>query len=194
MTDCRLMSSRRWGTVLGVVLACGALGACGASLPTSSERAAADTAETVCSLLEDWNNDLTEVFNSTSAAITDADDPATSVDVLVGGFDDMIALAEANRDDLDDLDLPAIDERDDLIAELRAGADESIAVLEEERADADALPPIDIDDQAGAIGGASVGLERATSVLEPSIGAYDDETLREAFATEERCENVIQPF
>jgi hypothetical protein len=188
------MSSRRWRTALGVVLACGALGACGASLPTSTERAATGTAETVCSLLEDWNNDLTEVFNATSAEITDADDPATSVDVLVGGFDDMIAVAEANRDDLDDLDLPATDERDDLVAELRAGADESIAVLEEERAEAAALPPIDIDDQAGAIGGASVGLERATSVLEPSIGSYDDEALRDAFATEERCENVIQPF
>jgi hypothetical protein len=114
--------------------------------------------------------------------------------VLVGGFDDMIAVAEANRDELDDLDLPTVDERDDLIAELEAGADESIAVLEEERADAAALPPIEIDDQGGAIGGASVGLERATSVLEPSIGDYDDETLRDAFATEDGCEQVIQPF
>jgi hypothetical protein len=188
------MSSTRWGTALGVMLACGALGACGASLPTSAERAATETAETVCSLLRDSNNDLTEVFNDTSAAITDADDPATSVDVLVGGFDDMVAIAEAHRDDLDDLDLPAIAERDDLIAELKAGADESIAVLEEERADAAALPPIEIDDQGGAIGGASVGLERATSVLEPSIGDYDDETLRDAFATDEGCEHVIQPF
>jgi hypothetical protein len=188
------MSSKRWGTALGVVLACGALGACGASLPTSAERAATETAETVCSLLRDSNNDLTEVFNDTSAAITDADDPSTSVEVLVGGFDDMVAIAEAHRDDLDDVDLPAIDERDDLIAELKAGADESIAVLEEERADAAALPPIEIDDQGGAIGGASVGLERATSVLEPSIGDYDDETLRDAFATDEDCEHVIQPF
>jgi hypothetical protein len=194
VTDCRTMPSRRWGTALGLVLACGVLGACGASLPTSSEEAATETAETVCSLLRDWNNDLTEVFNATSAAITDADDPATSVDVLVGGFDDMIAVAEANRDELDDVDLPTVDERDDLIAELEAGADESIAVLEEERADAAALPPIEIDDQGGAIGGASVGLERATSVLEPSIGDYDEETLRDAFATEDGCAQVIQPF
>lgn len=188
------MASRRWGTVVGLVLGCGVLGACGASLPTSSEQAASETAETVCSLLRDWNNDLTEVFNATSAAITDADDPATSVAVLVEGFDDMITIAEANRDDLDDLDLPAVAERDDLIAGLRAGAEESLAVLDTERADAAALPPIEIDDQAGAIGGASVGLERATSVLEPSIGEYDDETLRDAFATEDGCEHVTQPF
>jgi hypothetical protein len=188
------MTSRRWGTALGLVLACGVLGACGASLPTSSEKAASETAENVCSLLRDWNNDLTEVFNATSATITDADDPATSVGVLVGGFDDMIAVAEANRDDLDDLDLPAVEERDDLIAELAAGADESIAVLESERDEAAALPPIEIDDQAGAIGGASVGLERATSVLEPSIGELEDETLRDAFAAEDGCAQVIQPF
>ena len=99
--------------MLGAVLACSGLGACGASLPTSAEKAASETAETVCAELRDSNNDLTEVFNATSAAITDADDPATSVDVLVGGFDDMIAVAEADRDDLDDLDLPTVDERDD---------------------------------------------------------------------------------
>jgi hypothetical protein len=39
-----------------------------------------------------------------------------------------------------------------------------------------------------------VGLERATSVLEPSIGDYDEETLRDAFATEDGCAQVIQPF
>ena len=180
------------GTV--TLVACVALGACGASQPTSAENAATRTADTVCSLLRDFNNDLTEVFNATSAQITDADDPETSVDVLVDGFDEMVALAEDHRAELDELDLPSIDERDALTAELIEGADESLAVLESERDDAAALPPIEIDDQAGAIGGASVGLERATSVLEPSIGAYQDDLLREAFAADEGCENVIQPF
>lgn len=188
------MPSRRWGTVLGGVLACAGLAACGASLPTSDEEAASETAGTVCALLRDWNNDLTEVFNATSAAITDADDPATSVGVLVDGFDEMIALAETHRSDLDDLRLPAVDDRDELITELTAGADESIAVLEAERDEAAALAPVEIDDQAGAIGGASVGLERATSVLEPSVGQLDDATLRDAFAADDGCEHVIQPF
>ena len=66
--------------------------------------------------------------------------------------------------------------------------------LEDERAEAGDLAPIEVDDQAGALGGASVGLERATSVLEPSIGTYQDEALREAFAADEDCEHVIQPF
>ena len=180
-------------TVAGL-LAVVTAGGCGASRPTYAEAAATDTADTVCALLRDWNNDLTEAFNDTSAAITDADDPATSVDVLVEGFDEMIAIAEARRAELDELDLPAVDEREALLDELIAGADESLAVLEDEREEAAALPPVDIEDQAGAIGGASVGLERATSVLEPSIGRYDDELLREAFATDGGCEHVIQPF
>jgi hypothetical protein len=176
------------------VLLAGMSAACGASEPTSSEAAAAETADTVCNLLRDWNNDLSEVFNATSAEITDTDDPATSVDTLVDGFDEMIALAEEHQAQLDDLDLPAVDERDALLAELADGADESLAALEEERAQAAALPPIEISDQGGAIGGASVGLERATSVLEPSIGAYEDEELRAAFADDEDCAHVIQPF
>jgi hypothetical protein len=187
------MRATPWGT-LGLAAATLAAAACGASLPTSAEAAATGTADTVCTLLRDWNNDLTEAFNATSDAITDADDPDTSVDALVAGFDEMIALAEEHRAELDDLDLPAVAERDALLAELTAGADESVAVLEEERDEAAELAPIEVDDQAGALGGASVGVERATSVLEPAIGAYDDETLREAFAADEGCEHVIQPF
>ena len=184
----------RWGTTAVGLLAAWAIGACGASQPTYAEAAATETADTVCTLLRGWNNDLTEAFNATSAAITDDDDPATSVDLLVSGFDEMIAIGEAHRADLDELDLPAVDEREALVDELVAGADESLAVLEAEREEAAALPPIELDDQAGAIGGASVGLERATSVLEPSIGTYQDEALRQAFAADEGCEHVIQPF
>ncbi len=179
---------------VGLLVAAAAVAACGASEPTSAEAAAAETADTVCSLLRDWNNDLTGVFNSTSDAITDADDPDTSVDELVAGFDEMVVLAADHRAELDDLDLPAVAERDELIAELTVGADESIEVLEDERAETVDLAPIEVDDQAGALGGASVGLERATSVLEPSIGTYQDEALREAFAADEDCEHVIQPF
>lgn len=180
--------------VLAAVALAGAAGACGASEPTSTEAAAADTADAVCNLLRQWNNDLTEVFNATSTAITDTDDPVASVDTLVDGFDQMIAIGEDHQAQIEELDLPAVDERDDLLAELAEGADESLAVLEEERDQAAALPPIEISDQAGAIGGASVGLERATAVLEPEIGSYDDEELRAAFAADDDCSNVIQPF
>lgn len=166
---------------------------CGATKPTTSEAAAAETAETVCATLRRWNNDLTEVFNATSQQITDDDDPDTAGDVLVDGFDEMIELATDHRDEVDGLDLPAASWRDDLIAELAAGADESIAVLQDERGEAADLPPIEVDDQGGAVGGASVGLERATAVLEPSVGAYDP-ALGAAFAADEGCEHVVQPF
>jgi hypothetical protein len=175
--------------LVGVVLAAG----CGARKPTTSEAAAAETAETVCATLRRWNNDLTEVFNATSQQITDDDDPDTAGDVLVDGFDEMIELASDHRDEVDGLDLPAAGWRDDLIAELAAGADESIAVLQDERGEAADLPPIEVDDQGGAVGGASVGLERATAVLEPSVGAYDP-VLGAAFAADEGCEHVVQPF
>jgi hypothetical protein len=166
---------------------------CGASKPTSSEAAAAETAETVCATLRRWNNDLADVFNATSQQITDDDDPDTAGDVLVDGFDEMIELATDHRDEVDGLDLPAAGWRDDLLAELAAGADESIVVLQDEREHATELPPIEVDDQGGAVGGASVGLERATSVLEPSVGAYDP-VLGAAFVADEGCEHVIQPF
>jgi hypothetical protein len=166
---------------------------CGATRPTSAEAAAAETAETVCATLRRWNNDLTEVFNTTSQRITDDDDPDTAGDVLVAGFDEMIELATAHRVEVDELDLPAAGWRDDLVAELAAGADESIEALQEERDQAADLPRIEVDDQGGAVGGASVGLERATSVLEPSAGAYDP-VLGAAFAAEEGCEHVVQPL
>ncbi len=166
---------------------------CGASEPTSTEASAAETAETVCATLRRWNNDLTDVFNATSQQVTDDDDPDTAGDVLVAGFDRMIELAEAHRDEAGQLDLPVADWREDLQAELAAGADESLAVLQEERDQAAALPPVEVDDQAGAIGGASVGIERATAVLEPSVAAYDP-VLGQAFVANEGCEHVIQPF
>jgi hypothetical protein len=166
---------------------------CGASEPTSSEAAAAETADTVCTMLRRWDNELGDVMNATSQSITDDDDPDTAGDVLVAGFDEMLDVAVAHREELDDLDLPVVNERDELLDELAGGADESIQVLEDERDQAAELPPIEVSDQGGALGGASVGVERATSVLEPSVGRYDD-ALSTAFAANEGCQHVIQPF
>lgn len=186
----------RWGwlSLTSLAAATTLAGGCGDTEPTTSEAAAAETAETVCAMLRRWNNEITETINATSQSITDDDDPDTAVGVLVAGFDELIEIAGAHRDELDGAELPAVDERDALLEELADGADESIAVLEEERAEAAGLPAIEVEDQGGALGGAFVGVERATSVLEPRIGEYDDEALREAFAANEGCEHVIQPF
>lgn len=187
-----MRSSWAWlaSAVTTTILAAG----CGDTEPTTSEAAAAETADTVCTMLRRWNNELTDVLNATSQSITDDDDPETAVAVLVAGFDELIEIAFAHRGEVDDLELPNVDERDALLEELAEGADESTAVLEEERAQAAELPAIELADQPGALGGASVGVERATSVLEPEIGGYEDEALREAFAANEGCEHVIQPF
>jgi hypothetical protein len=176
---------------LGVAMALATAG-CGASEPTSVEAAAAETADAVCTTLRGWNNELTDVFNATSQEITDDDDPATAGGVLVAGFDEMVAVAEAHVEEARELELPRTVWSDDLRAELGAGAEQSLAVLEDERDEAADLPPIDVDEQGGAIGGASVGVERATSAFEPSAGRYDA-VLAEAFAANEGCAHVVQP-
>jgi hypothetical protein len=154
---------------------------------------AAETAEAVCTMLRDWNNDLGDVINTTSQTITDEDDPSTANDVLLDGFDQMIRLAEQHREEVDELQLPAVDERDRLVEELAEGADESIDVLHEEKAEAAELGPIDVDEQRSALGGAFTGVERALSVIEPEIERYDAD-LQRAFENDEGCVHVIQPF
>lgn len=180
--------------VTGFVAALTALaaGACGASLPTSSENDAAETADAVCSLLRDWNNEMGDVINATSKSITDDDDPSTANDVLAEGFEQLLEVAEERRAQLDDLDLPDVLDREALLDDLRAGADRSIEVLEAELDDIADLEPITIERQGGALGGAFVAVEGALSVIEPEVANYGSE-LRTAFEEEEGCRHVVQP-
>jgi hypothetical protein len=185
---------RRAGTTVLVLALTAGSAACGSSKPTTRESAASETAASVCGMLRRWNNEIADVMNATSDAITGADDPETANDVLLDGFDDLIPLAEDHRAEVDDLDLPATNQRDRLIEELRDGADKAIDALEDKRAEIEELPPITVSAQAGAIGGAFIAVERANSVVEPAIGTYDDEELKAAFAADDGCEHVIQPF
>lgn len=176
--------------VVGVGLA-----ACGDDGPaTTSEDDAAATADTVCTLLRDWNNDLADIINTTTDTITDADDPDTANQVLLDGWDELITAAETHTAEAGDLDLPDTASRDRLLADLTAGADEALTVLKDERTDIAALPPITVEDQPGVLGGALVTLERVGSVVEPEIGGYEDAPIRHAFAADPGCDNVIQPF
>jgi hypothetical protein len=168
--------------------------ACGASLPTSTEAAAADTAATVCGLLREWSNDLAGTMNATSDAVTDDDDPATAPEVLRAGYDELIAIAEEHLAEVDALDLPATGAREEIVDDLRTGAGAAVAELEEHRAELDALEAVEVDDQRGVLGGAFTNLEKAQSVVEPQVGAYEEEAVRAAFADEPTCEHVIQPF
>jgi hypothetical protein len=182
-----MRGDRVWWVASAFVIAAVVAG-CGDDSPE-----AAETADMVCTMLRDWNNDLGAVVNSTSQTITDQDDPGTANRVLLDGFDEMIRLAEQHRRQVDELQLPAVEERDRLVDELAEGADESIDVLGEERADAAELAPIDVDEQGAALGGLFTGVERALSVIEPEIGRYDAD-LRRAFDDDEGCAHVIQPF
>ncbi len=170
----------------------GALPACGASEPTSAEAASAEVAGIVCATLREWNNELGDELNSTSQSVTDDDDPTTANSVLLAGVDELIALAEANRDEVDQLDLPDVHDRQALLAELAANADQSVDELERERARVAELEPITVQRQAGALGGAFTALEGALAVLEPEVARYRPE-LRDAFVAEEGCRHVVQP-
>ncbi|HEY8524871.1 MAG TPA: hypothetical protein VIL48_07920 [Acidimicrobiales bacterium] len=185
---------RAWWIAVATVLVVAACGGDddGGDEGSAPSPEAAETADTVCTMLRDWNNDLGNVLNATSQTITDQDDPTTANGVLLVGFDEMIELAEQHRREVSELELPDVPQRDELLAELAEGADESLAVLEEERADAAELPPITPEEQRGALGGAFTGVERALSVIEPRIGAYDED-LQRAFADDEGCRHVVQP-
>jgi hypothetical protein len=185
---------RTAATIAAVVAAVALVSACGDSKPTSREAASAETATAVCGMLRRWNNEMGDALNSTSDAITDADDPATAPGVLRDGFDDLIQLAEAHQGEVDELELPVSNERDRLLEELRGGADDAVAALEEERADIEDLPSIEVSAQRGVLGTAFIAVERAGAVVEPAIGMYDDEDLKAAFAADDGCEHVIQPF
>jgi hypothetical protein len=180
--------------IAGVTTIAAVVSACGDTKPTTREAASSETATVVCGMLRRWNNDMADVINGTSDAITDADDPETANAVLLDGFDDLVQLAEVHRTEVNDLDLPVSNERDRLLEELRGGADKAIAALEEERTEIEDLPPIEVSEQRGVLGSAFIAIERAGSVVEPAIGTYDDEELKAAFATDDGCEHVIQPF
>jgi hypothetical protein len=187
--------SRFWAaTAIAGLTAAAIVSACGDSEPTTTEAASAQTATIVCGMLRRWNNEIGDALNSTSDAITDADDPETAPGMLREGFDDLIQLAKDHRAEVEDLELPASNERDRLLEELQSGADEAIAALEEERADIEELPPVEVSEQRGVLGTAFIAVERAGSVVEPAIGSYEDEDLKAAFAADDGCEHVIQPF
>src|SRR5687767_12167996 len=107
---------RRLSATTALVACAAAAAACGASEPTSTEAAAAEAADPVCTPLREWNNDLGDSLNATSSAITDDDDPDTANDVLLDGFDALVELAEEHRTEVDELDLAPVADRDALLA------------------------------------------------------------------------------
>jgi hypothetical protein len=190
----RMHGLRAAALIAGVTAIAIVVSACGDSEPTTRQAASSETAAVVCGMLRRWNNDMADALNATSDAITDADDPETANGVLLDGFDELILLAEDHRTEVDDLDLPVGNERERLLEDLRGGADKAIAALEEERTEVEDLPPITVSAQRGVLGSAFIAVERAGSVVEPAIGTYDDEELKAAFAADDGCEHVIQPF
>jgi hypothetical protein len=178
--------------VSSVVVVTLSFAGCGGDGGGTSPDDAGATADTVCSLLRRWNDDIGDVMDATAQSITDDDDPTTANGVLVDGFDQMVTVAEGHLGEVDHLDLPEVADRDQVLADLQAGAEKSLATLEEERDEAAELAPIGVEQQRGALGGALTGVERAVSVLEPRVARYDD-TLQQAFTDDEGCANVIQP-
>jgi hypothetical protein len=181
----------RHAAALALVLALAAAPACGDDEPIAADHPA-EVADSVCTLLRDWNNDLSGIMNATSRAITDDDDPETANGVLLDGFDEMIASAEAHVDEVDDLDLPPVPDRALILETLRASARASVDVLTEALPDLEELPPIGVPEQGWALSGAFLVYERSTSAMRPQAAEWDAD-LREAIADDEGCDFVIQP-
>jgi hypothetical protein len=181
----------RHAAAMTVALALAVVPACGDDEPIAADRPA-EVADRVCTLLRDWNNDLSGIMNATSRSITDDDDATTANGVLLDGFDEMVAAAEAHVDEVDDLDLPPVPDRARILAGLRASAQASADVLTEARPDLEELPPIGVPEQGWALSGAFLVYERATSAMRPQAAGWDAE-LRRAIAEDQGCDLVIQP-
>ena len=180
-----------FGTLL---LAAGlALGGCGASEPTSVEAAATETSDAVCDLRRGWYNDLSTSINATMGTITDDDDPTTANDVLLAGWDDLIAIAQDHEQEAASFTLPYGRDRARLLADLQGGSADATARLEAERTDIEDAPPITVDRQGDTLAGAELAIEPARSAAEPPISEYDDSELRQAFADNDGCDHVVQP-
>ena len=170
-----------------------ALGACGASRPTTTEAAASETADQVCDLLRGWYNDLSISVNATVGTITDEDDPTTANDILLDGWDDLIAIAQGHEQEASAFTLPYSPDRARLLADLQEGSAAATARLEDERADIEDAPPITVDRQGDTVAGAELAIEAARSAAEPPVAQYADAALRQAFADNDGCDHVVQP-
>ena len=165
------------------------VGGCGASRADVDARPPpTETADTVCTLLRGWNNDLTEVFNATSAADHRRRRP---------GDRRRRARRRVRRDDRHRRGPPGRARRPRPARGRRAGrpagrADRRAPTSRSpcSRTSATRPPPCRRSRSttraapSAARRWASSGRRRS---LEPTIGAYDDEDLRAAFAADEDC-------
>ena len=166
---------------------------------TTTERAVVDddaaAALAVCSALRAQANVRTDLANSTAADIA-AQTPEQRYQTLFDSYDTAADAERAFGDSLADLDMPAIPERDDLMAQIADGAEAAAdEFVDEQGRFAEAVDGVVTDgDWQGRVGEFFNSVEKANSLVEPVIIRYDRVELQHAFLDEPECRHVIQQF
>jgi len=138
-----------------------------------------------CDDLRERENELIDVANDVLGRLADAGDDAARRDAIAAGFDDLVAVLEAQR--VGEVE-PAV--RDALVA----GAEAAVAELEDERSRFLAAHPqgVSPEDERGVAGELQTAVEKAFSDLEPSRAAYRDAGLDAATDADPDCRFVTQ--
>jgi hypothetical protein len=149
----------------------------------------------LCSALRGQANVMTEIANTAAADIHEKS-PEERYTSLFAGYDRGAAASNEFSASLAALELPAIAELDDLIAQISAGADAAAAefVDEQARFAEEVGGEVADGDARGRVGELFNSIEKANSLVEPVIVRYERVELKRAFLAEPECRYVIQQF
>jgi protein-tyrosine-phosphatase len=156
--------------------------------PSQDERAA----EVLCEELRAHDDRIVDLVNTSVAAISERSEDERSR-AISDGLDQVEAEVVVWRDHIDDIDLGAGQEVDELRRELRDGAERALDELASQRTTLRSGPIPDRDVQ-GAVGEWFNAVEKVMSVSEPSIFGFERHAFKQAFLDEPACRHVIQRF
>lgn len=152
-------------------------------------------ARAICAQLQATMNRTTRRANEGLAGIRQAT-PSARATGLRNGYAGVIGVFERHAVAIEALQLPALPERDDLVAELASRSARAVDGLAAEAAAFEVevdrtIADGEIRDQVHRFLNA---VEKALAVSQPDISSRRSHTLRAAFALDESCEHVIPPF
>ncbi len=145
----------------------------------------------VCTHLVDTQTQLEVIANDALEGISLAA-PDERAGPLAAGYDRAIARVQELMATVDELELPDIPERRQILDELAAGLDAAVVELEDERADFED-GPIEDAEVFGMAGRYLNGYEKTVASMETALEDYPRRQLQEAFMAERTCEFVVQP-
>jgi hypothetical protein len=181
--------------IVAALVVASAIVGCSDDGASNAQSADAAMATALCGALREQTNALVRIANDAVAGIG-ASAPESRRASILAGFDAAEVAAAAFAEGIADLDLPSIDEADELRAEVERGARLGVEEVAEERTlFAEQVPgAIADDDVRGRVGQFFNSIEKVMSVAEPAIAEYERRDLQRAFLDEPTCRHVIQQF